>query len=92
MKNILAFGALLKSDVVKVPHHGMGMGKDDAVIREFFQTVKSKYAIITNSTDEKLNKNMLKVLILGNTEIILTGNDGAVVIEDTAETTIIKRL
>ena len=81
MKNILCFGALLKSDVIKVPHHGKGMGRDEAVIKEFFEAAEAKYAIITNNTGQKLNKNMLEVFISEDTEIILTGNRGAVVIE-----------
>jgi competence protein ComEC len=53
MEAILGYGGLLKSDVIKVPHHGGSTGKE-GTSRLFFQEVAPKVLIISSGT--KTNK------------------------------------
>ena len=46
MARLEAYGEFLKSDILKVPHHGGGLG-EDRVVRQFFEAVSPKIAVIS---------------------------------------------
>jgi competence protein ComEC len=49
IKDMLCFGRLLRSDLLKVPHHAAGLG-DGSVIRDFVNKVQCAGAVITNNS------------------------------------------
>ncbi|MBD3426605.1 MAG: DUF4131 domain-containing protein [Candidatus Omnitrophica bacterium] len=81
MKDMLLFGTFLKSDLVKVPHHGQGLG-DDIVGRLFIESTGCESAVITNKATGKLNKRLLGILEEMKAEVFITGRDGAVIAEE----------
>ena len=82
MKDILLFGSFLKSSIIKVPHHGSGLG-DGAVVAIFLRAVNSEYAVITNRDFGDLDKSVIKTLDLLDSGIYLTGEEGSVTVRDT---------
>jgi competence protein ComEC len=66
-------GRWLRSDVLKVPHHGL----KGSVHEGFLQAVSPQVAVLTSSDiDEEMRRS------LGGAGIFLTGSDGAVKIEE----------
>lgn len=47
MERIMSYGELLKSDVLKVPHHGGSMGKE-SVAHRFFDEVSPRVSVISS--------------------------------------------
>ncbi len=47
MERIISYGELLKSDILKVPHHGGSMGKESVAVR-FFEEVSPKISVISS--------------------------------------------
>lgn len=81
IKDILCFGALLKSDIVKMPHHGTGI-EDIFLMEKFLRMTECKTVIITNKNAQSVNKHLLKFLRENNIKVYTTGASGAVVIEN----------
>jgi competence protein ComEC len=79
MVDMLRFGDLLGSDVIKVPHHGGGVGKM-AVARLFFERVDPDIAVITNTSSRKVRGDVIDALEkAGAADIRITGESGAVI-------------
>ena len=79
MAEMLRCPTLLDADVIKIPHHGMGLG-DMVIFKAFIDEVSPKYAIIPN-TPNKVNKHILKFLEDQGTVVYITGKTGAVTLE-----------
>jgi competence protein ComEC len=80
-EDILHLGKWLKSDVMKVPHHG---GKTSAY-RPFLEAVSADIAVISCGRDNSFGHPHQETLdLLGRKEIIRTDTDGAVKISETA--------
>jgi len=87
-KDILQLGRWLKSDVIKIPHHG---GKTSAY-KPFFDTVSPEVAIISMGRDNRFghpHKEMLT--ILRGVKIYRTDSDGAIKIRESEKGIEIKR-
>ncbi len=82
MKDMLRFGPLLESDLVKAPHHGAG-SDDMYIVKEFLKETACAAAVITNSSPEKVNKEILKLFADQNTTVHITATSGAVIAEET---------
>lgn len=65
-------------DFLKVPHHGRYNGKTE----EFINTVKPKYAVITDSEKNPASHKTISLLGTQNTEIYSTKNGNVSVISD----------
>lgn len=73
LKEMLLFGGeLLKTSLLKIPHHGMA-GKDIFVIEKFIKKTGCTKAIITNSGYDFVNRKLLKVLKERGIRIYITG-------------------
>jgi competence protein ComEC len=80
-EDILRLGRWLKSDVIKVPHHG---GKTSAY-RPFLEAVSADTAVISCGRDNSFGHPHQETLdALGPEEIMRTDTDGAVKISETA--------
>jgi len=80
-EDILHLGKWLKSDVLKVPHHG---GKTSAY-RPFMETVSADTAVISCGRDNSFAHPHQEMLdALGQKEIMRTDTEGAVEISETA--------
>lgn len=80
-EDILHLGKWLKSDVIKVPHHG---GKTSAC-RPFLEAVSADIAVISCGRDNSFGHPHQETLDgLGREEIMRTDTDGAVKISETA--------
>ena len=78
-ENIAHLGKWLKSDVIKVPHHG---GKTSAS-EWFFNTVSPNIAVISAGRDNAFGHPHQETLdILANAKVYRTGRDGAVKITE----------
>ncbi|MEA3489227.1 MAG: ComEC/Rec2 family competence protein [Candidatus Omnitrophota bacterium] len=84
MKDMLRFGNLLETDLMKAPHHGAGLG-DMSVVGEFIGQAAPVAAVITNKNKEALNKALLEDLSEEGTKVYVTGISGAVIAEQTDE-------
>ncbi len=81
-EDILHLGKWLKSDVMKVPHHG---GKTSAY-GPFLEAVSADVAVISAGRDNSFGHPHQETLnALGSGKIIRTDTDGAVKISETAE-------
>ncbi len=81
MKGMLRFGTLLESDLLKVPHHGAGLG-EMLIVREFIRAVDCADAVITNNA-RGLNRGLLETLDEQGAGVYVTGECGAVIAEET---------
>lgn len=80
MERLNSYGAFLKSDVIKVPHHGGRLGKE-GIVRNFFHNVSSQFCIISVGKMDDYNmpsKNTLNILSSLKSMNYETKNDGAV--------------
>ncbi|MDH5202091.1 MAG: DNA internalization-related competence protein ComEC/Rec2 [Nitrospirota bacterium] len=87
-EDIVHLGKWLKSDVIKIPHHG---GKT-SVYKPFFEVVSPDVAIISAGRDNRFghpHKEMLK--ILRGVKIYRTDSDGAIKIRESVNGLEIKR-
>ena len=83
MKKIFFNEENLRSDVLKVPHHGGGLG-DKVVAEKFFSDVEPKIAVISSGRENGKNVSSGSVtdfLTSLNTRCYVTKQDGAVTIE-----------
>ncbi|MFH1798224.1 MAG: DNA internalization-related competence protein ComEC/Rec2 [Candidatus Omnitrophota bacterium] len=78
MKDILRFGTLLKSDLIKIPHHGSGI-EDMFLMENFLRMTESKTAVITNKNAQNVDKRLIKLLNKNKTQPHITGQTGAYV-------------
>lgn len=90
IKKILLFGKALESDIMKVPHHGQGLGKE-AEAKEFFQMARCKYYVITNKDSSKLNKNIADFFNKKDANAYFTGQTGALIARETEEGFLVDR-
>lgn len=84
MEKMLFLGSVLKSDIVKIPHHGSGLG-DMNVVAEFLGHVRPGYAVITAKDRSEVNGALLGILARMGTEVFITGETGAVIAEESPE-------
>jgi competence protein ComEC len=84
LKDMLAYGEYLKVDILKVPHHGGGLG-DRAVVEEFLRYADAEYLIVTNERGAKMNSALTKIAGTSKSRILSTGEHGAVTLIDTPE-------
>lgn len=76
------YGPFLRSDVVKIPHHGSSLGADSA-IENFLSAVSPKVAVISVARVNRYNapsKNVLAALAALNIRTYATKDSGAVII------------
>jgi beta-lactamase superfamily II metal-dependent hydrolase len=84
MEAMLRFGSFLKSDIMKAPHHGQGVGNKN-IAKEFFDMVKCEEAVVTNKNTGKLNGDLLAKLRNAGARVYITGLLGAIVAEEKNE-------
>ena len=82
IKDMLCFGSFLKSDLMKTPHHGAGLG-DISTVKEFLNRADCPCAVITNKSAGCLNKDLMKAFREMGTRVYITGESGAVIAEET---------
>ncbi len=82
MKGMLRFGSLLASDLMKVPHHGAGLG-EMSIVKEFLRMSNCACAVATNRAARFLNKELMKTFHAHGTHIFVTGESGAVIADET---------
>ncbi|MFH1310715.1 MAG: DNA internalization-related competence protein ComEC/Rec2 [Candidatus Omnitrophota bacterium] len=83
MKNILKHNVVLKSDIIKIPHHGNSLG-DKRIVEDFIKNVKCKNAIITNKFDG-FDKDIVALLKRNKIRVYVTGESGAVTVREIGE-------
>lgn len=81
MADMLSYGGLLRSDVIKVPHHGSGLG-DMISAASFFDKVRPGYAVINAKNDDEINGTLLAGFRKSVTEVFVTSEAGAVIVEE----------
>ncbi|MFA6637184.1 MAG: ComEC/Rec2 family competence protein [Candidatus Omnitrophota bacterium] len=84
LKDILMYGEELGADLMKVPHHGGGLG-ERAVVEEFLRYADPEYLIVTNERGARMNSALLKVSETSKARILSTGEYGAVTLTDAPE-------
>ena len=88
IENIIPYGKLLKSDIIKVPHHGSCVDKYKYAANAFYGLVNPEIAVVTasqkslyptpaESTTELLSENGVPIYV--------THKDGAVIITTDGE-------
>ncbi|MDP8299605.1 MAG: ComEC/Rec2 family competence protein [Candidatus Tantalella remota] len=85
IKDILRFGKVLESDVVKVPHHGQGFKTKFHIVKTFLNSIDPSVAVIPNKNYSKANQNLLKELNDIQSLVYVTGVSGAVVATQTPD-------
>jgi beta-lactamase superfamily II metal-dependent hydrolase len=80
MEGMLLFGSLLRSNIIKVPHHGGRLG-NIAVAREFFKEVDSLSAIIS-TTEDYLREEILELFEESGTKVYKTPETGAIIAKE----------
>ncbi|MDP2913253.1 MAG: DNA internalization-related competence protein ComEC/Rec2 [Candidatus Omnitrophota bacterium] len=83
MARMLSDGENLKSDVIKVPHHGGGLG-DKMIVEKFFSDVEPRIAVISSGSENGkiVSTNSVSDIITSlNSICYVTKQDGAVSIE-----------
>jgi competence protein ComEC len=83
MKNIFSDGENPRSDVLKVPHHGGGLG-DRSVAEKFFSDVEPRIAVISSGSEngKSVSSNAVAEFITSlNSRCYVTKQDGAVIVE-----------
>lgn len=81
MENMFLFGEMLKSDIMKMPHHGGNTG-DMKTVEIFLDNVAPDEVVITNRSRRKLNKGLIEILENSGANVHITGEDGAVIVRD----------
>jgi competence protein ComEC len=81
MEDVLRFGRHLKSDVLKAPHHGSGLG-DRVVVGEFLSLVDPQEVVITNTSVHDVDAAVLESVHSLGAKILVTGETGAVVFQE----------
>jgi beta-lactamase superfamily II metal-dependent hydrolase len=76
----LRFGSFLECRILKIPHHGQGLG-DPAIVRKFIELSGPEVAVITNKSSAELDKDLLEQLRKQGAQVYVTGDSGAVVVE-----------
>ena len=83
IEKILCFDNVLKSDVIKMPHHGQS--DCGLLIEKFLHTVNPRVAIITNKNTASINPELLRFLTSQNVDIRITGKSGFFVLQKNPE-------
>jgi competence protein ComEC len=81
MKDMLCFGSLLKADLIKVPHHGAGLG-NMFIVKEFLGRAGPASAVITNKSAGCVNKDLMEIFRENGTTVYITGESGALIAEE----------
>ncbi|MCM8791013.1 MAG: DNA internalization-related competence protein ComEC/Rec2 [Candidatus Omnitrophica bacterium] len=88
MKKILeARCDALKSDIIKVPHHGGNLG-DEETVKKFFSAVSPKNSIISVGRSNRYKMpsgNTLEIINHLNSNTYITKDDGAIIVRITPE-------
>ncbi|MBN1526196.1 MAG: DNA internalization-related competence protein ComEC/Rec2 [Candidatus Omnitrophica bacterium] len=82
IERLCGYGEALGSDIVKVPHHGGGLGREDAV-RDFFVKVSPELSVISTSRSYlrgAAQKALCDMLTSLGSRCYRTDRDGAVVV------------
>ena len=82
IKELLAFGNILKADIVKAPHHGTLPSETVSLYDEFYDKTLCNTLIITNKNIRALKGNIIETLRSDKIDIYITGERGAVKVED----------
>ncbi|MFH1395050.1 MAG: DNA internalization-related competence protein ComEC/Rec2 [Candidatus Omnitrophota bacterium] len=83
MKNMLDSDVFLKSDIIKMPHHGKSLG-DKKVVEDFMKSIECKTAIITNKAGD-MDKAIRTLLKYYKINAHVTGETGAVTVMEIGE-------
>lgn len=82
MERLASYDGFLKSDILKVPHHGGAIG-DEKVVKDFFENVSPEISIISagkrNSFQALLNKTADIITSL-NSRSYITKDKGAIIV------------
>ncbi|MDD5634706.1 MAG: ComEC/Rec2 family competence protein, partial [Candidatus Omnitrophica bacterium] len=81
MTDMLKSKESFRADLVKVPHHGNGLG-ETSIMREFFCKTKAKDFVISNGDVKSIDKDLVEILKQLKASIYVTGFQGAVVIKE----------
>lgn len=76
IENMLKYQDLLRSDVLKIPHHGGSTGKE-AAMKVFFEEVSPKVSIISSSAGFH-SKDLLQADIYSRSAVYNTKENGAI--------------
>ncbi len=82
-----SYGKYLRSDVIKIPHHGGNIG-DQATIKNFFDTCRAKIAIISVAKINKYrspSQRTLNILSISDPHVYQTKDSGAVTVSVNGE-------
>ncbi len=83
VENIVTrYGAFLKSNVIKVPHHGGNLG-DESTIKKFYFTIAPEVTVISVGKSNRYrmpSSNMLHILSTLNAKSYITKDDGAILV------------
>ncbi|MGB2961010.1 MAG: DNA internalization-related competence protein ComEC/Rec2 [Candidatus Omnitrophota bacterium] len=80
MKDMLRFGPKLRSNLMKVPHHGGGLG-DMVIAREFLEETGPNTAVIS-STSRYVKEDLLKTFQEMGTKVYVTSGSGAIIAKE----------
>lgn len=78
LEGMLVFGHHLKSDVLKAPHHGAGLGKRE-LINEFMRFTAPRYTVVTNRRMSGLDRSLIEAAKSEGSRLFVTGETGAVI-------------
>ncbi|MBP7056236.1 MAG: DNA internalization-related competence protein ComEC/Rec2 [Candidatus Omnitrophica bacterium] len=82
IKRILSYGEFLRSDIIKIPHHGSNIG-DENTVRNFLKIVSPQTAVISNGSGiygDVGNKPVIDALTSLNIMSYETKDAGAVIL------------
>lgn len=88
IREMLSFGDLLRSDIIKFPHHGKIHG-DTVAIKEFMKRIKGAVAIISNNHEDGVKAE--KWLKKRGIRTFLTAKTGAVIVKESGTRFLITR-
>jgi len=77
MASLLAYPGLLKSDVIKVAHHGSSLSGTGEV---FLKYIASKIALVSAPAGE-VSEKLINQLVESNCAVYITGRDGNITVE-----------
>ena len=77
MATLLAYPGLLKSDVIKVAHHGSSLSGTGEV---FLKYIASKIALVSAPAGE-VSEKLINQLVESNCAVYITGRDGNITVE-----------
>ncbi|MFH1836953.1 MAG: DNA internalization-related competence protein ComEC/Rec2 [Candidatus Omnitrophota bacterium] len=79
IEELSQFDGALKSDIVKVPHHGTLPARDTELYRDFYRMTQCEEIVVTNKNIEGFKRKISKISGKEEENVHITGEDGAVI-------------